>query len=95
MQTLAFLSQKGGSGKTTLAVHTAVAAQEDGERVVIVDTDLQKSATTWSDSRQSDTPVESRMGAVAWAIRQFESPIIRDWAGLGGASRSFARSEAF
>jgi chromosome partitioning protein len=28
MQTLAFLSQKGGSGKTTLAVHTAVAAQE-------------------------------------------------------------------
>ncbi len=56
IQTLAFLSQKGGSGKTTLAVHTAVAAQEDGERVVIVDTDLQKSATTWSDSRQSDTP---------------------------------------
>jgi chromosome partitioning protein len=56
MQTLAFLSQKGGSGKTTLAVHTAVAAQEDGERVVIVDTDLQKSATSWSDARQSDTP---------------------------------------
>jgi chromosome partitioning protein len=56
MHTLAFLSQKGGSGKTTLAVHTAVAAQEDGERVVIVDTDFQKSATTWSDARESDTP---------------------------------------
>jgi chromosome partitioning protein len=63
IQTLAFLSQKGGSGKTTLAVHTAVAAQEDGERVVIVDTDLQKSATTWSDSRQSDTPVVAPVGA--------------------------------
>ena len=63
MQTLAFLSQKGGSGKTTLAVHTAVAAQEDGERVVIVDTDLQKSATTWSDSRQSDTPVVAPVAA--------------------------------
>ncbi|MER2554860.1 MAG: ParA family protein, partial [Thauera sp.] len=38
MKTIAFLSQKGGSGKTTLAVHTAVAALEDGQRVVIVDT---------------------------------------------------------
>ena len=65
MQTLAFLSQKGGSGKTTLAVHTAVAAQEDGERVVIVDTDLQKSATTWSDSRQSNTPVVAPVAAAA------------------------------
>jgi chromosome partitioning protein len=65
MQTLAFLSQKGGSGKTTLAVHTAVAAQEDGERVVIVDTDLQKSATTWSDARQSDTPAVAPVAATA------------------------------
>jgi chromosome partitioning protein len=65
MQTLAFLSQKGGSGKTTLAVHTAVAAQEDGERVVIVDTDLQKSATTWSDARQADTPAVAPVAAAA------------------------------
>ena len=65
MQTLAFLSQKGGSGKTTLAVHTAVAAQEDGERVVIVDTDLQKSATTWSDARQTDTPAVAAVAAAA------------------------------
>ena len=65
MQTLAFLRQKGGSGKTTLAVHTAVAAQEAGERVVIVDTDLQKSATTWSDARQSDTPAVAPVAAAA------------------------------
>jgi chromosome partitioning protein len=63
MHTLAFLSQKGGSGKTTLAVHIAVAAQEDGERVVIIDTDLQKSATTWSDARQSDTPAVAPVAA--------------------------------
>lgn len=57
MKTIAFLSQKGGSGKTTLAVHVAVAAQEDGERVVIVDTDLQKSAAVWSEARASQTPL--------------------------------------
>ena len=39
MHLIAFLSQKGGSGKTTLAVHAAVAAQEAGERVILIDTD--------------------------------------------------------
>lgn len=57
MKTIAFLSQKGGSGKTTLAVHTAVAATEDGQRVVIVDTDIQHSATTWSEARTAAAPV--------------------------------------
>ena len=57
MKTIAFISQKGGSGKTTLAVHSAVAAHESGERVVLIDTDPQKSATTWSDNRESDYPI--------------------------------------
>ena len=65
MKTVAFLSQKGGSGKTTLAVHIAVAAQEDGERVVIVDTDLQKSAATWSESRASATPAVAPVATAA------------------------------
>jgi chromosome partitioning protein len=54
MKIIAFLSQKGGSGKTTVAVHTAVAAQECGERVAVVDTDIQKSATTWKQARADD-----------------------------------------
>ncbi len=65
MRTIAFLSQKGGSGKTTLAVHIAVAAQEDGERVVIVDTDLQKSAATWSEARASATPAVAPVATAA------------------------------
>src|SRR5260363_215304 len=60
---LAFLSQKGGSGKTTLAVHTAVAAHESGERVAIVDTDIQKSATTWGEARNEDTPIVATAAA--------------------------------
>ena len=56
MKSLVFLSQKGGSGKTTLSVHTAVTAQESGEQVVIIDTDPQQSTTTWADARESDSP---------------------------------------
>ena len=57
MKVLAFLSQKGGSGKTTLAVHTAVAASEAGQRVVLIDTDPQKSATVWGEARSAPLPV--------------------------------------
>jgi len=74
MQSLAFMTQKGGSGKTTLAVHVAVAAGEAGERVVIVDTDPQRSASTWGGSRQQDTPIiapvaAAELGSVVAAAR--------------------------
>ncbi len=63
MKKIAFLSQKGGSGKTTLAVHTAVAAHEAGERVVVIDTDPQKSATVWGEARNQDAPVVATAAA--------------------------------
>jgi chromosome partitioning protein len=56
MRTLAFLARKGGTGKTTLAVHLAVVAQHSGRRVLLVDTDPQRSAGDWWRARQSDTP---------------------------------------
>jgi chromosome partitioning protein len=57
MNVIAFLSQKGGSGKTTLSVHTAVAAEATGERVCIIDADPQESATAWSGAREAPTPI--------------------------------------
>jgi chromosome partitioning protein len=57
MKILVFLSQKGGSGKTTLVVHTAVAATEAGLKVLVVDTDPQQSATVWSNARTADAPI--------------------------------------
>jgi chromosome partitioning protein len=68
---LALLSQKGGSGKTTLAVHLAVALG-GGRHVVVVDTDPQRSAASWSRSRQAGTPtlVEAKAGEIAAALRQ-------------------------
>lgn len=70
MKTIAFLSQKGGSGKTTLAVHCAVAAMEAGERVLVVDTDPQQSATTWGVTRAVETPVIATASA-AVLVRVF------------------------
>jgi chromosome partitioning protein len=45
------LNQKGGVGKTTLAVHLADAFARRGQRVLLVDADPQASALDWSTSR--------------------------------------------
>ena len=45
------VSPKGGSGKTTAAVHLARAIQQTGDEVVILDTDPQGSAWAWSTKR--------------------------------------------
>lgn len=57
MKTISILSQKGGAGKTTLAVHLAVAAEAAGKPVAIIDLDPQASAAGWKDLRHADTPV--------------------------------------
>jgi chromosome partitioning protein len=51
MKTVAVLARKGGTGKTTLAVHLAVLASETGRPVLLVDTDPQRSATDWWNAR--------------------------------------------
>ena len=63
MKVIAFLSQKGGSGKTTLAVHVAVAAGEAGELVAVVDTDPQRSASMWASTREAEAPVVATASA--------------------------------
>jgi chromosome partitioning protein len=57
MKTISFLSQKGGTGKTTLCVHLAVAAERAGHAAVILDLDPQASAAAWRDNRSDETPV--------------------------------------
>ena len=57
MKTIAFFGQKGGGGKSTNTVHTAVQAELDGERVVVLDADPQGSACTWAEQRPAATPV--------------------------------------
>ena len=57
MLTIALISQKGGSGKTTLAINLAIASELAGHPAVVVDLDPQASAAAWADSRESDAPV--------------------------------------
>jgi chromosome partitioning protein len=57
MKTIVITSQKGGSGKTTLAASLSVAAEQakDGP-VVIIDTDPQNTLATWWNARDAETP---------------------------------------
>lgn len=56
MPTIAIVSQKGGSGKTTLAIHLATAATIAGKVACIVDTDPQATAAAWGDWRGGADP---------------------------------------
>ncbi len=58
MQVIVVASQKGGSGKTTLAGHIAVQAERCGAGpVAMIDTDPQGSLAEWWNVREAPTPV--------------------------------------
>jgi chromosome partitioning protein len=56
MKTVAVISQKGGTGKTTLAIHLAAAASAAGFVALVVDTDPQATACTWHAWRGDADP---------------------------------------
>jgi len=61
MRVLCFASQKGGSGKTTLSGHLALAAERGGSGpVVLIDTDPQGSLSDWWNEREAEYPAFAR-----------------------------------
>jgi chromosome partitioning protein len=75
MKTISVISQKGGAGKTTLALNLAGAAEQLGHHAVVIDIDPQASAKGWHDHRQKETPVvisaqASRINDVLETARQ-------------------------
>jgi chromosome partitioning protein len=58
MRTLVIASQKGGVGKTTLAGHLAVIAEQNNYgSVALIDTDSQGSLSSWWNERKAETPL--------------------------------------
>jgi len=63
MKIITFAAQKGGAGKTTLAVNLAVSAQAAGLKTALFDLDNQESATAWADRREAELPHVEPMSA--------------------------------
>jgi len=57
MQVWAFVSQKGGVGKTTLALHLAVYAEEQGRMTAVLDCDPQTNCVRWAKERGTREPM--------------------------------------
>jgi chromosome partitioning protein len=57
MNVITLVSAKGGAGKSTLSAALGVAAEAAGERVVLIDADIeQRSLSAWGEIRQAPTP---------------------------------------
>jgi chromosome partitioning protein len=61
MYVLALVTQKGGSGKSTLSVGLAVAAMENGERVALIEADAQGTISSWKKRRGDAFPHVERL----------------------------------
>jgi chromosome partitioning protein len=64
MKVISFVNQKGGAGKSMLAINLAVAAELSGEKVCIIDLDPQGTVANWYNTRTSETPLVIAPGAV-------------------------------
>ena len=63
MKAITFVTQKGGSGKSTLCISLAIAAQEAGASVCILEMDRQATVSDWAEHRRSNTPEVAQIDA--------------------------------
>ncbi len=73
MPVIGVIGRKGGSGKTTIAVHLAAVFATQGKNVALVDADTQGSATYWAEPghlpmQVVHRPLEHDREILAWSI---------------------------
>lgn len=95
MNIVSFVTQKGGSGKTTLALNFAVSAMSKKKRVVILDMDAQGTARKWYERRTNENPplVEVTAGDLEKAVAGAESQKF-DWVFIDTPGRDDAAQAA-
>ena len=72
---IAFVNQKGGVGKSTLATNTAAILSEK-YRVILLDTDKQGSSELWCNARDEDY-------AGKYKVRKFQQTLQKNRQSLG------------
>jgi chromosome partitioning protein len=100
MRTVAFVSQKGGSGKSTIASSLAVAAHQTNEKVCVIDMDPQGSLMNWARIRAAGDIEVLASGAarlpalLATLERRGVTLVLLDTPGAEGAASSAAMQAA-
>ncbi|PSC02688.1 cobyrinic acid a,c-diamide synthase [Alsobacter soli] len=100
MKTVAFVTQKGGTGKSSLAVSMAVAAQERGLKVYVIDLDPQGTAKSWYERREAPSPEVATIetpqlpAALATLARQGYDLALIDTAGVDSPATTAAMQAA-
>ena len=90
----AFTNSKGGVGKSTLAVHSAIWLAEKGKSVALVDADVQGSSSTWLKEVSAEAPLfrlatpDDVLEQVPKIGAEYEHVIIDGPAGLSEVTRA-------
>lgn len=87
---IAVINQKGGAGKTTIALNLAAALAAEGKRVLLIDADPQQTAQDWAAIR--DKPPPFQVVAIAKPILHRDLPTLAadyDHVVIDGAPRNY------
>lgn len=96
----AVIMEKGGVGKTTIALNLAVAALQNGRNAAVIDIDPQATASNWTDRRADEKPwvvptLTARLGhAIEQAKRQGVDFIVVDTPPHAGSDAAEAARRA-